>query len=292
MQELTYINLRGEEARFGAERPYVFCALRGTEGAEVKYQAVRGAYRHGETTVGALREPRHLDLTMHIFAGSREELYRLRQELCGMLGAERALDAETGERARIVYQNDFGKWWTWAVPEGAPRWDKRLQDIHPELKIAFRCDSPFWYGMEEHSGGFVCKNEGFRLPLRFPMHFDKRVFQIDLMNGGHVAAPVEMTIWGKGETPSILNKTTGERLRLTAPLMDGAKLMLSTDPEDLYVLMETDGKKTNAYGLLDVETPVSAFTLAPGVNRVVYEPGGATAQSTIEIRWHDRYEGV
>ena len=97
---------------------------------------------------------------------------------------------------------------------------------------------------------------------------------------------------GKGEKPAIFNRTTGKRIRLVSPLPQGAELSIDTDPDDLSVRMELNGETANAYGLLDVTTPLSDFSLAVGENEIAYEAGGPSAETTVALRWYSRFEGV
>lgn len=292
MQELRYINLAGESVTFGASPPYILAHIEGTQGTSIDRKTVRGARQHGAQTTMALRSDRKLSLTINLFTLGRSEMYREREALCSLLSASKAFDEDSGQRARVVYTNNLGSWWTWAMPTGAPAWADRVKDIHPALKLGFECDSPYWFSMEESKGGFDVATEGFHFPLRFPLRFSSRSLSAILVCAGHTPTPVMITVQGEGEKPALINRTTGKELRLTTPIQQGSTLRISTDEDDLYVLLEKDGVQTNAYGLLDVTTPLSGFLLAPGENEIVYEAGGASAKTAITLRWHDRFEGV
>jgi hypothetical protein len=293
MQLLTYHNLAGESVLFGAAPPFVLAHIDGTGNTSIERKTFRGANQDGQLTESVLRADRKVDITINIMTFGRSDMYRTRSdELCGALGAGKAFDRITGARARLEYQNDHGKWWTWAIPQGAPKFSKRAQNVHPDIKISFECDTPYWFSMDEKAAGFETSTITFRLPFRFPLRFGSRATEAVVMNSGHAPAPVRIEMHGEGEHPSIVNKTTGHRIALTSPLPAGAILRINTDPADLYVRMEADGAVTNAYGLLDVTTPVSEFLLVPGSNMIGYEPGGASSRTGIALHWHDRFEGV
>lgn len=292
MQEIVYQNLAGEEVAFGAAPPFLLERVEGTGSPGVDRKTLRGSLQEGETTVSALRQPRELELRVSLWATSRRSLYQLRSGLCGVLSPGKAFDPDTGRRARITYRNDAGTWWTWAVPLGLPQWAKRAGNAHPGLKLSFGCDSPFWFSPQESGGGFDVSTTGFHFPVRFPVRFAARSNAVVLLNRGQVAAPVRITLHGRGEYPTLVNRTTGKRLRLVSPLPQGALLEIDTDPDSLRVQMTLGGVVTNAYGLLDVTTPLSDFTLAVGENRIVYEAGGGAAETAVALRWHHRWEGV
>ncbi len=293
MQILTYINLMGERAVFGGSPPFVLDHVDGVEGAELTRKTFTGDGQDGAITERVLRNDRKVDATVNLITYGRSDLYRTRiDQLCGVLSAERAFQAKTGARARLVYENDYGTWWTWAVPKGAPKYGKRIQDIFPQMKLSFECDSPFWFAMEEQKGGFMVEESAFHFRLRFPIRFASRDTQAVLINHGHVSTPVRIVLYGEGEKPSLINRTTGQKISLTSPLPTGAVLRINTDPEDLYVRMEIGGQEGNAYGLLDVTTPLSEFSLAPGENAIAYEAGGMSSKTVISLYWRDRFEGV
>lgn len=292
MQEIVYQNLAGEEVAFGAAPPFLLERVEGAGSTELDRKTLKGSLQEGETTVSALRQDRRLDVRLHLYAYSPRSLYQLRGELCGLLSAGKAFDPDTGRRARLTYRNDAGTWWTWALPVGPPQWTKRARNVHPALKISFACDSPFWFSPEESSGGFDVSGSEFRFPLRFPTRFTSRSSFAVLLNRGQMAAPVRITMHGKGEKPVIVNRTTGKRIRLVSPLPQGAVLEIDTDPDDLRARMTLDGVTTNAYGLLDVTTPLSGFSLAVGENEIAYEAGGPSAETTVALRWYSRFEGV
>lgn len=291
MQSLSYINLLGERLDFDAIRPLVFCSAKGLGTPDVDVKTLVGAYQQGDTVTAYARKARHVDLTLHLLAGDRQALYDTRRSLCGILSPDKAVDGES--RARLLYENDGGSYWTWAVPEGGLDWGARLLNGHVSLKLAFRCESPFWYGRAKNTARFTYGGSGFKLPFGFPIRFGSRVYRQTLANAGHGDAPVEVTIWGKGETPSLLNRRTGLRIALASPLPDGDVLRVVTDPARLSVTVtHPDGTAENAFGYLDPSTSLSAFTLKPGENELVYEPGGEQAQSTVHVDWYDAYEGV
>jgi hypothetical protein len=70
-------------------------------------------------------------------------------------------------------------------------------------------------------------------------------------------------------------------------------LVLNTDPARLNArIIGADGVETGAFGKLSLFTPLADFTLQPGQNELVYEAGGASAQSEITVSWRPAYEGV
>ena len=286
MQQLAYENNLGERVEFARE-PYIFCRVRGLSSTEPAIASLRGAYQSGVTVRSIRRGERRVELTLHIRGDNRADLYRKRQALYRVMAADSAMGA------KLYYTNDAGSWWTWAVPASQPEEGQRCREYLAEMRVDLLCESAYWYGVGQSMAAFQYSGAGFSLPFSFPVSFGYRDFSQEVIVGGQVNAPVVVEITGQGETPSLYNATTGQRLRLTAPLPVGHTLRINTDPARLEaVIIAQNGAESSAFALLDVESPLSSFTLRPGINQLVYEPGGAAATSTIRIRWHDRYEGV
>ncbi len=291
MQKLTYINLLNESVVFANTAPFVFCSITGTGPVDIDTKELRGAYQHGATLTGWRRDKRDVTVTLHIQGRDRADMYRQRLSLSGMLSMERAMSG--AERARIIYENDYGRWWTWAVPNGEIAWGKRLVNYTPSTKLRFTCECPWWFAMKEEAVTFRYSDSAFILPFSLPVQLGSRDFSAEAVNGGQTSAPVRIWIHGAGETPALVNRTTGADIRLTGPLPMGSVLHVNTDPDALEAtLTDAAGETRNAFGLVDVSHPISLFDLRSGINEIVYEPGGDSSQTVIEMRWYDRFEGV
>lgn len=290
MQKLIYQNLRGENVAF-FHAPFVLCKVRGVGMNDVKITASSGAYQQGESLVSLRREARKVKVTLHLMAASREEMYRLRSQLLSALSPDKAFDGEN--RARLIYENDYGRRWTWATPESGLDWGDRKQNAHPSLSLTFRCESPYWYSVGKSEAVFRARENGFTLPRALPLRLGSKVFQQILRNGGQSDAPVWIGVEGKGESPTLINDSTGALLRLISPLPAGDVLEVNTDPAALAVrVRHPDGSEENGFGLLDPTSSVAAFCLRPGENELRYVPEGDGSETAIRISWYELYEGV
>lgn len=290
MQKLTYINLNNEQAVFcGA--PYVLGKINGLGLPELEIDAIRGAYQQGDTAVSFRRQKRMLSLTIHIMADTRAGLYRRRMELLNILSPDKAVRG--GSRAMLIYENDNGRFMTWGMPDSGLDAAARTLDTQPNVKLNFRCDSPFWYAVSATSVQFTNTEAGFTLPFSLPTDFGRRDYFREAHNLGQVSVPVEIAIACKGEVPRLRNGTTGKELAMSAAVPEGYTLLLNTDPARLEAkLIDAHGNETPAFSKLSLSTPLADFTLRPGLNELQYEAGGANAQSEITVTWRSAYEGV
>ena len=290
MQKLTYINLNNEQIVF-RHAPHVLSKIGGLELPDLKIETLNGVYQQGDTVAGYRREKRVVTATFSIYESSRTALYSRRMDLMRILSPARAIRGE--ERALLIYENDYIRYMTWAVPDGGLEAKSRTLDTQPNLKVTFRCESPYWFAVNPSSVLFEYSGEGFSLPFSFPVDFGRRDFSKEANNIGHVDAPVEITVQCMGEIPRIYNQTTGKRIALVNAIPEGNTLVLNTDPAHLDAkIIDAEGNETGAFGQLSLETPLAEFVLQPGINDLVYEAGGAEAMSTITVAWRNAYEGV
>ncbi len=291
MQKLTYVNLLNESVVFTSIAPYVFCSISGTGSTSIDTKEIKGAYQNGVTLTGYLHPKREVDVTIHLQGQTRANMYEERLSLSGILSPQRAIQGDN--RARIFYENDHGCYWTWAVPTSGLPWGKRVGNYTTSTKIRFLCESPYWYTIGQQEVKFNHGESYFRLPFSFPISLGKRNFVMNVSNAGQCASPVEVYIYGHGETPSLVNETTGQALRLTSALPTGSVLYANSDPAFLRAIVtDSAGIQTNAFGFLSMNDPLSRFVLEPGINTLSYESNSDSNQTEIIIRWYDRYEGV
>ena len=159
MQQLTYINLRGERAVFGRGAPYLLRSVRGVGACDNALTLTEDGARDGGRLLSLRREAREITAVIQILGATRQGLYESREALCRVLSPDLAADGES--RARLVYENDHGAWWTWAVPLGGLDWTARAGGrAHGRERAWFQCESPFLYGSEAAGGG------GFRQTQR------------------------------------------------------------------------------------------------------------------------------
>ena len=290
MQKLTYINLDNEQIVF-QYAPYVLSKIAGLELPDLKIETLNGVYQQGDTVAGYRRQKRVVTATFSIHESTREAMYAHRMDLLRILSPDKAIDGD--DRAMLIYENDYVRYMTWAVPDGGLEAKKRVQDTQPNLKVTFRCESPYWFAINTSFVAFEYSGEGFSLPFELPVDFGRRDFSKEANNIGHVDAPVEITVLCKGEVPRIYNQTTGKRIALVTAIPEGNTLVLNTDPAHLDAkIIDSDGNETGAFGQLSLETPLAEFVLQPGINELVYEAGGAEAMSEITVTWRPAYEGV
>lgn len=292
MQLLEYVNLRGERVVFGGVPPYILEHVDGLGLAPIDPISVQGAYQQGETLQRIRRNARTIDARFHIEGRTREDMYRLRAALLSKLTPHAALNEETGEMAKLYYENDYGQWWAHATPTDV-RYVERLENFMVSCPLEFRCPNPYWNSVRKSSVVLEMDISAFKLPFTVPFRLGSRNFANTIDYAGQVPTPVEIVIYGTGETPELENRTTGKRISIKRVVAKGEALHIGTDENDLYVnLVQADGTVIPAYGYLTPDSALSEFVLQPGENIIEYLPSIVDQGSRAVLSWYERLEGV
>lgn len=292
MQSVTYINAYGEALRFGGEAPVLLRSVGGLTRPDGEILRTKGAGQAGETFVRVQLPARSVRVQFDVTnQESREALYRTRMQIERVLSYGRSM--RSGVCGRLVYQNDAGTWRADAVPDGAIAYGKRILNALPGNKVNFLCPDAYLEEDGEKGRALRMGSGGFRLPTALPVKLGSRLFRAELKNDGAVDAPLAITIYGTGESPRLINHTTGAELSLRRVIATGERLFIDTDPRRLTcALCRTDGSREDAWGYLQASGAVSGFVLEPGANDVEYVPSAASVGSRVEIAWRNRVEGV
>lgn len=302
MQRIEYVNLKGERAVFEGGPPFVLEHVEGLGAAPLSVVEVRGAYQQGATFQRLSRGSRVVEATFHVQGDGRRSLYARRQRLLGLLSPQAAFDAESGAMGRLYYQNDYGTWWTYAVPE-LLSYVQRVHNFMVSCPLAFRCPSPFWVRVDPETGSewssvvMEMLSGDFTLPFSVSAEqgftLGSRQFTALANNLGQTDAPVLVEVDGTGEQPTLYNRTTGTQLSIGRTVPTGERLVISTAPEDLYVrLQQHSGESIDASGYLSLDSSLLDFVLAPGANALEYMPSTPSERSRIKVSWRTLVEGV
>lgn len=135
-----------------------------------------------------------------------------------------------------------------------------------------------WYG------GFSFKT---KMPLKFRQKGDTKK---NIINSGHVDTPVKIYFEGTAVNPSIINRTTGEYVKINKTINAGETLIINTEYGNKTVQIESGGTIINAFHYLDLDS--SFFNLVPGDNLIEYTTENELDVQKVEIRYKERFLGV
>ena len=292
MQKIHYINAFGESMTFSGEAPVLLRSVSGLSRPELEIVHVQTAHQPG-AMISRLHLPmRRVQIRFDILPQeNREAFYAMRMQMERVMSGSRAM--REGQTGMLVYENDAGKWRIGAVPEGSIVYGRRMGHSAADNMAVFLCPNPYLFSDTKDSVQMRMCSGVLMLPTRLPLSIGTRRFKANLVNRGTADAAVTMTIYGTGETPEVVNHTTGARIAVSRQIAVGEKLVISTNPMALScTLIRRDGSEEDAFGYLDPSLAVSAFVLIPGSNEIEYRPSVVSTGSRVEIEWQSCYEGV
>ena len=291
MQRITYVNTYGERLVFGGEPPLLLRSVSGLSRPDAAVVRTQGAYQDGERFSRLQLPARTVQVSFDMPPlASREAMYRERMRIERVLSAGRC--AQGGAIGLMIYENDAGAWMAGAVPDGAVSYGKRFRNGFVNNRLTLYCPDAYLQDRIEQSAQMRMGQSGLVLPAALPVRLGARRFRLALTNEGTADAPVTMVLHGTGETPTVVNHTTGARIVVSRTVSEGEQLVICTDPRNLSCRILRADAEEDAFGYLDPSAAVSAFLLAPGVNDVEYVPSAVSLGSRMEIRWRSCYEGV
>lgn len=133
-------------------------------------------------------------------------------------------------------------------------------------------------------GGWKFK---FKLPFRLKQKGEARK---NIYNEGHVETPIDVIFKGPAVNPSIINRTTGEFIKVERTLSSDDILYITTEFGNKKVEIEHNGVRENAFHYIDLES--TFFQLQIGDNMIEYTTENQLEPQSVEIRYRNKYIGV
>lgn len=239
----------------------------------------------GTHVQGVRVEPKDIPCSVYVHGIDRKDMYRKRFELISKLSGK--------DEGWLYYSNDYIMVRIKAIPVLPGNFTERVANYN-KCDIKFHCADPYWQSTQasEKTIGYL-NGTGFKFKTQFnEISFGNVSTQEVIGCRSSADTPVEITVSGQAEKPTLKNLTTGESLyfeKLSMPI--GSKLVIDTTPGQLKAKYTESGKATiNAFNMI---SPSSVFwKLKPGANVIKYSSANINESVEIKIKWYERYEGV
>lgn len=287
----------------GAARAVLSVGGRGAP--PLTYHTVRGYRQHSATVVGWTLEPRTLTVTLAWAVTSRADYWAARAELM------RVLRPNQGGPLRLRHvRSDGTQREIEAYPDSTPVFDDESAWETVEERLTFTCYDPTFYDPVPRTVTFTAAlQDRLTFPLAFPISFgdaNRLGDEVSLTYEGDWPAWPRLQAVGPYTTLTILNKTTGARIKLGQPLAAGQTRTLDLTPGRQLI---TDGDGVSRFDELVLpDSDLAAFNLRPagqpwgdsphegvpdGVNVLRVEATDQViGQTQVTITYHPRYLSV
>ena len=251
MQKLIYVPPNSnEQVILTAEEPFILSSVSGLGGVESDVISSEVVGMDGVFYHGCKKTPRPIPCTVYVKGKNREDMYRQRLKIIGLLRAE-------NDVGTLYYSNDYISVKIGAVPIVPPDFVERIKNYN-KADLKFWCPQPLWKSLETKTASIAkIDGIGFEMPFQFPITFAHIRNEIVINNLGTSRAPVTITITGTGVNPTITNTANGKTISLLdKTLADGEQLIINTERGYKSVKLKNGGTVSDGFQYID---PLSEF---------------------------------
>lgn len=284
MRRLTYENGRGEQIEFYLS-PLIIESLTGIGEVDADIQSQESPYQDGDNYIDTLLQPRFIDLEGSILKTGLQDIKMFRKHILRVCNPKLGL-------GKITLELDGDKKEIMGVLDGSPVFPERAQDLWQKFLITWKCPNPYWMDLNQSSKPLVAYTGGFTLPFTLPFTLGRSGSQTTLYNAGDVPAPVEIEIHGPTTNPQVINRTTGEYIRINRSIADDEVLCINTASGRQRVEIKRGNEIIPAFGFLDHDGTLTGFTLDLGENEIEHIADAGDRNAVVTVTWQSMYVGI
>lgn len=275
MAKLIYTNSRGDSIELGQSAPFFVTNLEGFSNVDNIISSYQSVYQDGESVTNTKLSSRHL-----VIQG--EFLYRERQE--GRNKLIKVFNPKLNGKLKYINGNTVKE--IECKPERTPVIPSTNRATVPYI-VNLYAANPFWLDEYEVSEEIVTWIGGMRFPIRFPNRFSMAGPKIiNVINNGDVETPIRLEITGTATSPKVLNKKTGEFIKVNRTLTIDDTLVITTDFGNKRVELN----EVNIFNYIDLSS--TFFSLDVGDNVIELITDDETDNTNAKITYRNRYIGV
>ncbi|GAK09632.1 phage tail family protein [Geomicrobium sp. JCM 19038] len=279
---VTYTNARGQSIVFArnSRAEHRIRDIQGLGGSDVETQMQAAPFQDGSTYLDTYMDPRSIVINTSNFGDTRKLDEKRRQYA-------RVFNPKAGMgRLRVVTES--GEDYTiFCLADGAPRFSKGGSEgfVKQNSSIELLAPNPYWLSTREFTEEMAAYVGGLSFPMKF-FFFCKTGDDAIIRNDGDVATPVIIQFNGPSINPMVINKTTGQFVRINQQLNEGDVLEISTSTTNKYVRINGQ----NAMGYIDLRSVF--WNLVPGRNVVSYEADEGHENARVLLKYRKQYVGI
>ncbi|GGJ62058.1 phage distal tail protein [Virgibacillus salexigens] len=282
MRRLTFENSRGEKIVF-YKSPHLIISLTGIGEVEAELQGQRSPYQDGETPVDTILEPRFIEMEAVITDKDLKTIKAYRKQIL------RVCNPKLGQ-GKITLELDGDLKEIYGVLDGVPVFPERGQNGWQQFMITWKCSNPYWMDPNETSKPLKAYVGNFTLPNTFPVELGLAGSHTTLYNTGDVLAPVRIDIQGPVTNPQIINKTTGQWLRVNRAIAADEILHINTTQGRKRVEVYKNNQVYPIFGYLDHDSDWIQLEL--GANEIEHIADAGDRNSLVAVTWNSMYVGM
>lgn len=279
MAKLIYKNEKGQSLEFINKPPLVLTSIGGLGSPKNQIYKIKSPYQDGSTPTSSNLEDRELILEGAIFGLNKKKRQEYRSKLIKIFNPK--LNGELlFERYQVVRKID-------CIPELAPFFPSNMQENYQTFSIQLMCPNPFWEDIYETTKEIITWIGGLTFPVRLPTTFSMAGEKIiNIYNDGDVEVPIRLEITGTATNPKIINRDTGEFIKVNRTLTVEDTLIITTDFGNKRVELNNQ----NVFNYIELGS--TFFNLEVGDNVIELTTDDISESANVKITYKNRYLGV
>lgn len=285
MQRIIFTNSRGQSVELKSSAPFLLQSVDGLGDVDADVQTQKAPFQDGSTYIDSVLQERAISLEVVIIASDKPTLLQQRQYLASIFNPKLGPGMLRYENGEVVREIE-------AVPDGVPVFPSGRENRGPIFQKALvnlLCPNPFWKSTK------ITEEPTFEPLFSFPF---EGMFQIGIqrdariiVNDGDAPAPLQIEFYGPATNPVIMNKTTGEFIKVNQTLGENEIMEIDTTPGKKSVyFIQPDGTKRNVFNWIDPES--TFFQLVVGENEIEYSADSDIQGAIVNIRYNKLYNAV
>jgi hypothetical protein len=284
MQRIIFTNARGQSVELKNSAPFLLQSIDGLGDVDADIQTQKAPFQDGSTYIDSVLQERAISLEIVILA-DKSTLLQQRQYLASVFNPKLGQGILRYENGEVVREIE-------AVPDGVPVFPSGRESRGPFFQKALvnlLCPNPFWKSTE------ITEEPTFESLFQFPfegvfeigIQRDKRI----IVNDGDAPAPLYIEFYGPAVNPIIINRTTGEFIKVNQTLGENEIMEIDTTPGKKSVyFVQPDGTKRNVFNWIDLES--NFFQLVVGENEIEYSADSDIQGAIVNISYRKLYNAV
>lgn len=286
MFKLIFTNSKGESIElFG--HPFRLISVEGLLGdVEAETQMQRTPYQDGEEYIDTILRPRYGTIELKITGSDVADVEAKRRRLSSAFNPKLQLGTLRYERGNEVREIKAISESIPFFPDGTTNRGRTFQ----KAVINLVCPNPYWRSLHSTSRALQAYVGNFTLPFTLPFELGVEGDRTTLINEGDMPAPVLIDIHGPTVNPRVINRTTGEFIRVNRSIEANEILHIDTTPGEKKVHLYRGNRVIPVFGDLDHDSDF--FFLEVGENEIEHVADAGNAHALVAITWQDRFVGV
>jgi Phage tail protein len=283
LQKVTFYNSLGDFIVLSYGHPFFLSRIGGLGDVDAETQMQKSPGQDGSTPVGkVVLKERPIPIEVDIFENHDSNRLLL----------SKIFNPKLGE-GRLVYENDLVRREIRASSEHVPIFPDNRPKVTQKALINLIAYNPYWL-TEEQAEQLVVWEGGLEFPLELPATFAEQSGDKSkiLVNEGDAESPLLIAFNGPATSPiQVMNKTTGEFIKVNQNLLQGEKLEINTAFGQKRVSkVLADGTVQNAFHFISLDS--TFFSLQMGNNLIDYSTGEDYERAAVSISWRNRHLSV